>query len=293
MRPLLLTLFASLMLGHAMAQPGLLGEANDKYRTGDLTGARDLLDRAIRDPQIAASPEAWVLRGFVYKDLFKAEDRGEAASLLRDEALASLLTALQQDPSGQYRTSTLPAYDYLSRTIYNDAVNALGNMAPDSATALYGKYKEAVLRLSPDSSFTGRDIDFGNALGTVQVKLFNQDRSDLNHYDQAVKTYLRVLELDPGNYGANYNLATLYYNRGVHNIQQIDADNDIPSLQQVQAASREFFSLALPYMEKAHSMDPRRKETLIGLEGIYYSLQDEEKSSHYRHLYEELKPDER
>ena len=46
-------------------------------------------------------------------------------------------------------------------------------------------------------------------------------------------------------------------------------------------------------MEKAHLMDPRRKETLIGLEGIYYSLQDEEKSSHYRHLYEELKPDER
>jgi tetratricopeptide (TPR) repeat protein len=289
----LFTLFTCLMVGHAVAQPGMLEEANDKYRAGDLAAARDLLDRAIRDPQLAALPEAWVLRGFVYKDLFKAEGSSQAASLLRDEAMASLLTAFQEDPDGQYKTSTLPAYDYLSRTIYNDAVNALGNMAPDSATALYGKYKEAVLRLSPDSSFTARDIDFGNALGTVQVKLFNQDRSDLRYYDQAVRSYLRVLELDPANYGANYNLATLYYNRGVHNIQQIDADNDIPSLQQVQAASREFFSLALPFMEKAHLMDPRRKETLIGLEGIYYSLQDEEKSSHYRHLYEELKPDER
>jgi hypothetical protein len=67
---------------------------------------------------------------------------------------------------------------------------------------------------------------------------------------------LAVLAKEPGNYGANYNLATLYYNRGVFNIQRIDADNDIPSIQQIQEASRDFFTLALPYMEKAHDMDP-------------------------------------
>jgi hypothetical protein len=108
-----------------------------------------------------------------------------------------------------------------------------------------------------------------------------------------VDTYKRVLALDSSNYGANYNLATLYYNRGVYNIQLITADNDIPSIQQIQEVSREFFTLALPYMLKAHRMRPDRKETILGLEGIHYSLQDDEQSRHYRHLYEELEHDER
>ncbi|MBK8582776.1 MAG: hypothetical protein IPL86_13420 [Flavobacteriales bacterium] len=286
-----LTLFALLLVGIAWSQPGTLGEANEKYRAGDLEGARVLLDQAIRDPDMAATAETWVLRGFVYKDLYKASVSSEGASLLRDESLASLYTALQQDTAQQYAASTLPAYDYLSRTIYNDAVHALNVLAADSATEYYRKYKEAVRRLSPDTTFKARDVEFGNALGTVQVKLFNQDRAELHWYNEAVKTYLAVLAKDPGNYGANYNLATLYYNRGVFNIQRIDADNDIPSIQQIQEASRDFFTLALPYMEKAHDMDPSRKETLIGLEGIHYSLQDEEKSKYYRHMYEELKHD--
>ncbi|MFZ1665052.1 MAG: hypothetical protein WAU08_06600 [Flavobacteriales bacterium] len=286
-----LTLFALLLVGIAWSQPGTLGEANEKYRAGDLEGARVLLDQAIRDPDMAATAETWVLRGFVYKDLYKASVSSEGASLLRDESLASLYTALQQDTAQQYAASTLPAYDYLSRTIYNDAVHALNVLAADSATEYYRKYKEAVRRLSPDTTFKARDVEFGNALGTVQVKLFNQDRAELHWYNEAVKTYLAVLAKDPGNYGANYNLATLYYNRGVFNIQRIDADNDIPSIQQIQEASRDFFTLALPYMEKAHDMDPSRKETLIGLEGIHYSLQDEEKSKYYRQMYEELKHD--
>lgn len=288
-----ITLSTSLLLGTTIAQPQALGEANEKYRSGDLPGARALLDQAIRDPGLASTAETWVLRGFVYKDLYKTAQGRENAALLRDEAMASLVTALQEDSLKQYTASTLPAYDYLSRTIYNDAVHSLGDLAADSATGYYQKYKEAVRRLAPDTSFTARDVEFGNALGTVQVKLFNKDRNQLHWYDEAVKTYASVLGLDPDNYGANYNLATLYYNRGVYNIQRIGADNDIPSMQEIQEASREFFTLALPYMEKAHDMDPKRKETLIGLEGIHYSLQDEEKSSHYRHLFEELKHDER
>jgi hypothetical protein len=127
--------------------PGTLGEANEKYRAGDLEGARVLLDRAISDPDLSATAETWVLRGFVYKDLYKAAIKGEGAALLRDEALASLYTALEEDTAKQYTASTLPAYDYLSRTIYNDAVHTLNNLAPDSATEFYRKYKEAVRRL--------------------------------------------------------------------------------------------------------------------------------------------------
>ena len=37
-------------------------------------------------------------------------------------------------------------------------------------------------------------------------------------------------------------------------------------------------------------MNPTRRETLLGLEGIYYSLQDQESSDRFRELYELLPP---
>ena len=276
----------------AVAQGDLLGKANKKYQEGDLKGAQSLVDQAVKDPSVASSPEAWVLRGFIYKDLYK-DATGVQAAILRDEALASLYTAVTTDSTHQYDESSIPAYYYLVRTVYNDAARALSDLEPEQAISLYSKYGESLRRMAPDTVFTERNVEFDNALGTVYVKLFGEDRKDLAWYNKAVETYKRVLAVDSANYGANYNLATLYYNRGVYNIQRISADNDIPSIQQIQEVSREFFTLALPYMLKAHRMKPSRTETILGLEGIHYSLQDEEQSRHYRHLYEELQPDER
>ena len=274
------------------AQSDLLGRANKSYQEGDLKGARTLVDEAVKDTRLTASPEVWVLRGFIYKDLFKNASE-EEADVLRDEALASLFTAVASDSTKQFSESSTPAYFYLAKTIYNDAARALNSLQPDRAIGLYDKYREALRRMVPDTVLRKEDIEFKNALGTVYVKLFSQDRQQLGWYDKAVETYRSVLSLDSSNYGANYNLATLYYNRGVYNIQRISADNDIPSIQQIQEVSREFFTSALPYMLRAHLMKPDRKETILGLEGIHYSLQDVEQSRHYRHLYEELQHDER
>jgi tetratricopeptide (TPR) repeat protein len=274
-----------------VAQADLLLEANTKYQQGDLAGARALLDKAVQDKRLANTPEPWVLRGFVYKDLYKSARVTDDADMLRDEALASLYTGATLDTARQYAENALAAYDFLAKTIYNDAAKALNAMNDERAVTMYAKYKETVSRAHPRTTFREGDIDFENALGTVYTKRFGEDRGRLEWYDKAVETYKKVLETDSMNYGANYNLATLYYNRGVYNIQRISADNDIPSIQQIQEVSREFFTLALPYMLKAHRMDPSRKETLLGLEGIHYSLQDEDQSLHYRHLYEELQQD--
>ena len=97
--------------------------------------------------------------------------------------------------------------------------------------------------------------------------------------------------MDPENYGANYNLATLYFNRGVFNIRAITADDEIPTILEVQLAAKEFFQAALPYMLKAHDLNPKRRETLMGLEGIYYSLQEQADADKFRRLFEELPPE--
>lgn len=102
-----------------------------------------------------------------------------------------------------------------------------------------------------------------------------------------------MLRIDPENYGANYNLATLFYNMGVYRYYRaLQVEADIITMQQVQEVAREYFQLALPFMLKAHDMNPGRRETVLGLEGIYYSLQDEMNSEKFRQLYEGLPPQE-
>lgn len=292
-RLLLIPLLVIALISSCFAQADRLIEANEKYQDGDLNGARAILDQLVKEPDLADRPEVWVLRGFVYKDLYKSTLDMEAASVLRDEALASLYIGIKTDTDKQYVSSSLAAYDFLTSTLFNDAAQALNTMDEVHAIALFQKYKDAVSRIAPQTSFTAQDVEFTNALGTVYTKRFSQDRENTMWYDKAVDAYMKVLRMDSSNYGANYNLATLYYNRGVYKIQRISADNDIPSLQEIQAVSREFFTLALPYMLKAHDMNPTRKETVLGLEGINYSLQNEKESRHYRNLYEELDQEER
>jgi len=273
-----------------LAQPDRLAEALRTYEAGALQEARSLVDEAVREPANLRSAEAWLLRGFVYKDLYKDGAASGGGDALRDTALASLDRCLLLDKAGTVSANARQARDFLCRTYFNDAARALNRMEPDAALRLYGRYVAASARRLPADERTARDVEFHNALGTVYTKLYNQDREQVAWYDKAVQTYLHVLELDTGNYGASYNLATLYYNRGVHNIQRVNVQNDIPSLQRIQEVSRTYFEQALPYMLKAFRMNPTRRETLLGLEGIYYSLLDAERSEHYRKLFEELGP---
>ncbi|MBL7951380.1 MAG: hypothetical protein JNM62_06635 [Flavobacteriales bacterium] len=270
------------------AQGDVLVEALRKYQAADLVAAKALVDSAVRTPAHAEDPEAWLLRGFVYKDAYKGAKDQEQGDMLRDEALASLFTCLGLDRTGTYKENALQAYEFLTRSFFNDAAKALNEMNEERALFVFPKYQEAASRLDPKADLGGRTIEFTNALGTVYTKRFNQDRTRTEWFDKAIVAYKEVLAIDPENYGANYNLATLFYNRGVYNIQRIDADDEIPSILQIQEASREFFQQALPYMLKAHDMNPTRRETLLGLEGIYYSLQDQENSDKFRQLFEEI-----
>jgi tetratricopeptide (TPR) repeat protein len=284
----MLLLCALVLTPKAAAQSAELVEANRLYQAGDLRGARAVLDKLVEQPTAAKSPEAWVLRGFVYKDLYKSAPSGAEADAFREEALTSLLKSNAADPGKEFSQSSTQAYDFLCKTIFNDAARALNEMDDVRATTLYASYKERVKLMDPSYKFNARDVEFNNALGTVMTKRFNQNREDTIWFNKAVELYERVLALDSNNYGANYNLATLYYNRGVYNIQRIQVGTTIPDLEDIQRVAKGFFLKALPYMLKAHNMNPKRRETLLGLEGIHYSLQEVDKSEEYRHKYEAL-----
>ena len=70
------------------------------------------------------------------------------------------------------------------------------------------------------------------------------------------------------------NLAILYYNQAVYIINQMDYDADLNKLNAAQDTSIHLAMQSLPFMQKTYQLDPKKKDAVKGLEGIYYLLHD-------------------
>ena len=275
-------------LGVAQSDP--LVDALRWFQADELQKARTAVDEAVTDPRSAADPEAWLLRGFVYKELFKESSGLNRLEALRDTALHSLEVCIGLDREGTYRENAVQAYEYMTRTYFNDAARALNDGDAIKGLEMYGRYRTSALRLDPATDLRTRDVEFYNALGSTHNQQYAKDRTRTDLFEQAVDAFSASLAIDPDNHGANYNLATLYYNRAVHAIRAVNASDDLPSLQRIQKVSREYFQKALPFMLRAHELDPARPEVLLGLENIYYSLGDDQRTDEYRRRYEAIVP---
>ena len=92
--------------------------------------------------------------------------------------------------------------------------------------------------------------------------------------DEAATSYLKAIEYKEDYFDAYYNLGALYYNKGV---KQVDVANLVPSNQpekyEVEKDKADVeFKKAIPYMEKAHEINPTDKFTLESLKTLYYRL---------------------
>jgi tetratricopeptide (TPR) repeat protein len=96
----------------------------------------------------------------------------------------------------------------------------------------------------------------------------------LQKTEEATASYLKAIEYKDDYFDAYYNLGALYYNKGV---KQVDVANSIPSNQpdkyeeEKNKADIEF-KKAIPYMEKAHAINPTDKFTMESLKTLYYRL---------------------
>jgi tetratricopeptide (TPR) repeat protein len=96
----------------------------------------------------------------------------------------------------------------------------------------------------------------------------------LQKTDEATESYLKAIEYKDDYFDAYYNLGALYYNKGV---KQVDVANAIPSNQpekyEIEKDKADVeFKKAIPYMEKAHEINPTDKFTMESLKTLYYRL---------------------
>ncbi|MBA3706411.1 MAG: hypothetical protein H0W84_11105 [Bacteroidetes bacterium] len=245
-----------------------------------LDSAKAAIDIAIVHPETANDVQAWVIRAFIYKTIYNERERTNTDSPARLEAVRSFKKTLSLATLPEEIQQATNGIKYVISTFYNDASDNLDGIHYKTAIAMFDKYKEYYPLVDTSKiNLQKKDVDFLLALASVYTEKFKTDKTKTDFLNLTKSTYIKILMLDPNNIGANYNMGILYYNQAVDLINQSDYDLDIVALSDIQDNSITLFKESLPFMEKAYSFDPNRKETLLGLSGIYFSLNEFEKSN--------------
>lgn len=192
-----------------------------------------------------------------------------------DKAIKYYREAAEYNYSGA-RTFQLIASSYMQK---KDTIGALEVLQeglkkyPGDGTILVeviniylngNKVDEALKYLDMAISEDPKNASYFFAKGTLYDKL--------QKTDDASESYLKAIEFKEDYFDAYYNLGALYYNKGV---KQIDVANTVPSNQpdkyeaEKEKADVEFRK-AIPYMEKAHALNPTDKFALESLKNLYY-----------------------
>ena len=173
------------------------------------------------------------------------------------------------------------AYQYLAtgREKYPDDVSLLFAeinhfLSTNNLDELIGKLEMAIQK-EPNN------ISLYTTLGNVYDNLFQRELNAGNeekaqeYFDHAKKYYNDALIKDPDYFDATYSLGSLYYNKAAFKTTELNAladDFSADGLKLYEAKKAEIFELfdqALPFFQKAESMNPNDLNTLIALKEIY------------------------
>ncbi len=154
---------------------------------------------------------------------------------------------------------------------------------------LLGKLEMAIEK-EPDN------ISLYTTTGSVYDQLYQMEtqaeQPDMekaqSYFDKAMSYYQMALEKDPENFDAIYSIGALDYNKAAAVIQEmiaLESDLSREGLRKYDEKKQELeklFNEALPWFQKAESLNPNDENTLIALKEIYARLDDLEKSKIFK-----------
>src|ERR1035437_6216742 len=172
------------------AQMNKVEKALELYAAKKLDSAKVLINEAIQNPESSKDYQAWMVRGFVYKDLYKSNEISNVASPFRDSSAVSLIQSLQLDPDGKnpQKLSATQSLKYIASTYHNDINKTLDTLAYKQAIINSDKYKAIMRLIDPAFDEKKYNYDVYSTIGSMFEKGYEQ-RASKNLLDMA-KTYL-------------------------------------------------------------------------------------------------------
>jgi hypothetical protein len=288
-----LTLLCLIVCGHVRAQRNADFVAASNYvNLKQADSARAYIDKAMRDSAVAKDPQAWYVRGFIYKFYYITKEPNDQVSPARAEALRSLRKAMSMlpDTSKDLRSTIVANLKVIAARYHNDAARSLDTANYILPARNYQMYLEIMKQVEPGMNLKPAEIEFDLALSTIYTKLYQaspKTRATILEQDKEVLN--KVLKADPNNISANINMGLLYYNQAVYLIKDSDFDTPLTSLNGIQDDQVKLFKQSLPFTEKAYELDPKKEKTLQALSGIYFGLNDYDKSKLFQEKLDQLK----
>jgi hypothetical protein len=277
--------------GGLWAQLDPVSSALRAYQSNELIKAKEFIEVASTDSNFNTQSKTWFFKGYIYKDLYKENKNSEEGHAYRNTAIESYIKTIELDQTNEFVDDCQQSLKYIASTLFNDAAAALDTNNIAVAQEYYTAYKELSKVTNPEMDFTLRDVEFKLYKASKYSIMYDNTEPGSNVDELSEKItglYSEVLILDSNNVSANYNLAIHYYNQGVYIIDNMDYELPFEELFAIQEKVMELFQKALPYMLKAYKLDPTRKATLQGLSGIYFGLNDIDKSEFFQGELEKL-----
>ncbi|MEQ9187694.1 MAG: hypothetical protein RLP15_08150 [Cryomorphaceae bacterium] len=128
----------------------------------------------------------------------------------------------------------------------------------------------------------------GNIYDSKQASLMSETSLDASTeaFKKSEKDYLKAIELKPDYFDAAYSLGALYYNRGAEMLNRANLISDDAEYRKAKDVAETQLKAALPFLEKAHQLNPEDVSTMTSLKALYGRTNQVDK---YNEMDEKLK----
>ena len=163
-----------------------------------------------------------------------------------------------------------------------------------------GESEKALSKLEKGIQENPENQTYHYAMGTLYDTMMKDTtgkytaEQQAEYEELAVNSYKGAIEIKGDYFNALYNIGALYYNKAANVIKLAQ---DIPPKEQKRYKEQmdksvKIFKQALPYMEKAHDIDIRDRNTLLSLSTIYLKLQMYDKQKEIKEMLDNLPEEE-
>jgi hypothetical protein len=248
---LILILLAVAQMGECQVNT-LVAKAAELCEEKKYDEALAQIDEGFKSADLNADPNAWFVKGYILKELYKQKEASQRQSNYRYRSVAALKKAREFDVNLEFATNIDAALQFIAFTYYNDALLRSAEMSSESENEpidLYKKFEE--LYKGSETELKDLKVEFHSKMAEGHYRNWIINTEDNHHYDMCLEFYAKVLVLDNRNCTANLNLAIVNYNQGVYMIRKIGAQTDMMDLIAIQDESVKKFKAAIPYAQQA------------------------------------------
>lgn len=264
------------------AQLDKLNRAQQLLQEKSVDIAKLTIDSVILNPETKGDFVSWTTRAYIYFEIYKRSEKLLLNSPLRDTIITSLKTSNALNPDETFKENNKKLLFNLAAGYHNLSKTFLNTIDYKSSLIAYNKFKEISSIIDPTANFEERDINYYLAVGSVYSQLFNTDTKNTEAQEIAKLALLKVLDIQPLDTSANFNLGVMYYNQAVNLVKGLDYGANITQIDIVQENIVKLAKQAEQLMVKVYRANNKSMKAVEALHSIYKMLNDKEKEQEFK-----------